>query len=82
MTLLVIIDFSLQMIFFNPLYSTTVSDAIKMIFKYHHSFSRYQSMSNDEHDGLCFSVNEMIIEQQRVCFIANDLILILGRLAA
>ena len=81
MILLVIIDFSLQMIFFKPKQST-VSDAIKMTFKYPHSFSRYQSMSNDEHDGLCFSFNEMIIEQQKVCFIANDLILILGRLAA
>ncbi len=81
MILLVIIDFSLQMIFFKPKQST-VSDAIKKTFKYPHSFSRYLSMSNDEHDGLCFSVNEMIIEQQKVCFIANDLILILGRLAA
>lgn len=39
-------------------------------------------MSNDEHDGLSFSVIKKIIEQQKVCFIANDLILILGRLAA
>jgi hypothetical protein len=59
-----------------------VSDAEKIIFKYHHSFSRYRSRSIGEHDELYFSVDEMINEQLKVCFTSNDSKLILGRLTA
>jgi hypothetical protein len=59
-----------------------VSDAEKIIFKYHHSFSRCRSRSIGEHDELYFSVDEMINEQLKVCFTSNDSKLILGRLTA